>query len=124
MMRILLSLTLSGSALALLLLALRYLILKKMPSTVYYYAWLFVLLRFILPLPGLVPTELRERMKCKVRSIVERLPPIRRRSPKQRPPLLCQRRVPSRVMSRRLSSLSHTNPRQSSPRRGQKQSVM
>ncbi len=60
MMRILLSLTLSGSALALLLLALRYLILKKMPSTVYYYAWLFVLLRFILPLPGLVPTELRE----------------------------------------------------------------
>ena len=60
MMRVLLSLTLSGSALALLLLALRYLILKKMPSTVFYYAWLFVLLRFILPLPGLVPTELRE----------------------------------------------------------------
>ena len=59
-MQILLSLTLSGSALTLLLLALRYLILKKMPSTVYYYAWLLVLLRFILPLPGLVPTELRE----------------------------------------------------------------
>jgi hypothetical protein len=59
-MRILLNLTLSGSALAFLLLALRYLILKKMPSTVYYYAWLLVLLRFILPLPGLVPTGLRE----------------------------------------------------------------
>ena len=49
------TLTLSGSALALLLLALRYLILKKMPSTVYYYAWLLVLLRFALPLPGFVP---------------------------------------------------------------------
>ena len=54
-MKTLLLLTLSGSALALLLLALRYLILKRMPSTVYYYAWLLVLLRFALPLPGLVP---------------------------------------------------------------------
>ena len=33
-MRILLNLTLSGSALALLLLALRYLLLRRMPSTV------------------------------------------------------------------------------------------
>lgn len=52
-----LSLTLGGSAMALLLLALRYVLLKKMPSTVYYYAWLLVLLRFVLPLPGLVPVE-------------------------------------------------------------------
>ena len=55
-LKLLLTLTLSGSALTILLLALRYLILKKMPSTVYYYAWLLVLLRFTLPLPGLVPT--------------------------------------------------------------------
>ena len=55
-METLLTLTLSGSALALLLLALRYLLLRRMPSTVYYYAWLLVLLRFALPLPGLVPT--------------------------------------------------------------------
>ena len=54
-MKTLLLLTLSGSALALLLLALRYLFLKRMPSTVYYYAWLLVLLRFALPLPGLIP---------------------------------------------------------------------
>ncbi|MBR4393904.1 MAG: right-handed parallel beta-helix repeat-containing protein [Oscillospiraceae bacterium] len=54
-MNTLLVLTLSGSVLALLLLALRYLILRKMPSTVYYYAWLLVLLRFVLPLPGLIP---------------------------------------------------------------------
>lgn len=54
-MKTLLLLTLSGSALALLLLALRYLFLKRMPSAVYYYAWLLVLLRFALPLPGLVP---------------------------------------------------------------------
>ena len=54
-MQTLLTLTVSGSALTVILLALRYLILKKMPSTVYYYAWLLVLLRFLLPLPGLVP---------------------------------------------------------------------
>ena len=52
-----LSLTLGGSAMALVLLALRYVFLKKMPSTVYYYAWLLVLLRFILPLSGLIPVE-------------------------------------------------------------------
>ena len=48
-------LTFSGSVLALLLLGLRYFLLRRMPSTVYYYAWLLVLLRFALPLPGLVP---------------------------------------------------------------------
>ena len=46
-MTTLLTLTLSGSTLTLLLLALRYLLLKRMPSTVYYYAWLLVLLRFV-----------------------------------------------------------------------------
>ena len=55
-MQTLFALTLSGSAMALLLLALRYMFLRRMPSTVYYYAWLLVLLRFVLPLPGLVPT--------------------------------------------------------------------
>lgn len=54
-MKTLLLMTLGGSALALLLLALRYLFLRRMPSTVYYYAWLLVLLRFALPLPGLIP---------------------------------------------------------------------
>ena len=54
-MNTLLALTLSGSVLALLLLSLRYFVLRKMPSTVYYYAWLLVLLRFALPLPGLIP---------------------------------------------------------------------
>ena len=57
MLLVFLSLTLGGSAMALVLLALRYVFLKKMPSTVYYYAWLLVLLRFILPLPGLIPVE-------------------------------------------------------------------
>ena len=48
--------TISGSIIALLLLCLRYTVLRKMPSTVYYYAWLLVLLRFALPLPGLIFT--------------------------------------------------------------------
>ena len=56
-MPLLLELTLSGSVLALLLLGLRYLALPKMPSTVYYYAWLLVLLRLALPLPGLIPAD-------------------------------------------------------------------
>ena len=55
-METLLSLTLSGSALALLLLCLRLLLRRRLPSAVYYYAWLLVLLRFLLPLPGLIPT--------------------------------------------------------------------
>ena len=56
-MQIILSLTLSGSAMALVLSALRYILLKRMPSTVYYYAWMLVLLRFVLPLPGIFPME-------------------------------------------------------------------
>ncbi|MCR4607379.1 MAG: right-handed parallel beta-helix repeat-containing protein [Oscillospiraceae bacterium] len=55
-MKILLMMTLSGSALTLFLLFLRYVVLRRMPSTIYYYAWLFVLLRFVLPLPGLIPS--------------------------------------------------------------------
>jgi len=55
-MSTMLVLTISGSVLALLLVGLRYTVLRKMPSTIYYYAWLLVLLRFALPLPGLVPT--------------------------------------------------------------------
>ncbi len=60
-MKTLLVLTLSGSGLALLLLGLRYVALRRMPSTVYYYAWLLVLLRFALPLPGLIPTTVETR---------------------------------------------------------------
>lgn len=56
-MHTMLVMTLSGSVLALLLMGLRYTVLRKMPSTVYYYAWLLVLLRFTLPLPGLVPAN-------------------------------------------------------------------
>ena len=60
-MKTLLFMTLSGSLLSLLLLALRYKALKKMPSTVYYYAWLLVLLRFAIPFPGLIPAAVRAK---------------------------------------------------------------
>ena len=53
MIETLLWLTLGGSVLTVFLFALRRL-LRKMPSTVYYYAWLLVLLRFALPIPGLL----------------------------------------------------------------------
>ena len=52
----LLFVTFGGSVLALLLLTIKALLRSKLPNTVYYYAWLLVLLRFALPLPGLVPT--------------------------------------------------------------------
>lgn len=60
-MKTLLALTLSGSVLALLLPGLRYFVLRRMSSTVYYYAWLLVLLRFALPLPGLIPTTVETK---------------------------------------------------------------
>ncbi len=55
MLHTLLSLTLSGSILAVLLFLLRLALRRQLSSTVYYYAWLFVLLRFLLPFPGLIP---------------------------------------------------------------------
>ena len=47
-MRTLITLTLSGSALALVLSLLNVILGRKISKTVYYYAWLLVLLRFLL----------------------------------------------------------------------------
>ena len=52
---LLLGLSLSGTLLALLLMLLRRLAGRRLPSAFYYFAWLLVLLRFVLPLPGLMP---------------------------------------------------------------------
>lgn len=49
---LLLSLSLGGSLLALLVLGLRLLLGRRLPSLFYYFAWLLVLLRFALPIPG------------------------------------------------------------------------
>ena len=57
---IFLSLTLGGSVLALLLLLGKKLVFKKLSNTFYYYAWLVVLLRFLVPLPGAIPTAPRQ----------------------------------------------------------------
>ena len=54
MLELLLSLSIAGSVLALLLLLLRRALGRRIPSTFYYYAWLLVLLRFVLPVPGLL----------------------------------------------------------------------
>ena len=48
-------LSLSGSALGLVLMLARRTVGKRLPSTLWYYAWLPVLLRLVLPLPGLIP---------------------------------------------------------------------
>ena len=55
LLRTVLTLSLGGSVLALLLLLLRCLFGRRLPSAFFYYAWLIVLLRFVLPLPGLIP---------------------------------------------------------------------
>lgn len=57
---IFLSLTLGGSVLALLLLLGKRFVFKKLSNTFYYYAWLVVLLRFLVPLPGAMPTAPRQ----------------------------------------------------------------
>ena len=55
LMKTLLLLSASGSVLGLLLILARRLSGKRLPSTLWYYAWLPVLVRFVLPLPGLIP---------------------------------------------------------------------
>ena len=54
-LQLLLLLSLGGTAMGLVLMAVRKLLGNRLPSAVYYYAWLLVLVRLILPLPGLVP---------------------------------------------------------------------
>lgn len=54
MLELLFSLSIAGSVLALLLMLLRRALGRRIPSTFYYYAWLLVLLRFVLPVPGLL----------------------------------------------------------------------
>ena len=51
-LKLVLSLSLGGSLLALLVLGMRLLLGRRLPSIFYYYAWLLVLLRLVLPLPG------------------------------------------------------------------------
>ena len=53
-----LALTAGGSILIVLLLLLNRVLGKQLSNTAYYYAWLLVMLRFLLPLPGLLPTSL------------------------------------------------------------------
>jgi len=54
-MRTILYLSLSGSLLAFLLMLMKSLLGTRLSSKVYYYAWILVLLRFVLPVQGLVP---------------------------------------------------------------------
>ena len=91
-MRIFLTLTLGGSALTLMLLALRYVIIRKLPSTVYYYAWLLVLLRFVLPLPGFVPAGVQEAAPAQ--SVVSTTLPMAEDEAAFRPALPSENRAP------------------------------
>ena len=56
MLRMLLALTAGGTLLAAVLMGLQRLMKNRLPASFAYYAWLLVLLRFVLPLPGLLPT--------------------------------------------------------------------
>lgn len=56
-LHILMLLSLGGTAMALVLMLMRRVMKGRLPSTVYYYAWLLVLLRLVTPLPGLLPVE-------------------------------------------------------------------
>jgi len=56
MLRMLLALTAGGTLLAAVLMGLQRLMKSRLPASFAYYAWLLVLLRFVLPLPGLLPT--------------------------------------------------------------------
>lgn len=56
-LQLVLSLSLGGSLLALLVLGLKWTLRRKLPSAFYYCAWLLVLLRLVLPLPGFLSLE-------------------------------------------------------------------
>ena len=76
-MRILFTLTLCGSLLTLLLLLLKKILGLKFSSTVYYYAWLLVLLRFLIPMPGLLPLSERSTSAPEtVRSVPYEVPEL------------------------------------------------
>lgn len=49
-----LSLSIGGTMMALMLYGMRWIFANRLPSAFYYYAWMLVLLRFALPLPGLL----------------------------------------------------------------------
>ncbi len=55
MLCMILSLSLGGTALAAVLMLLQRVMKMRLPAGFAYYAWLLVLLRFVLPLPGLLP---------------------------------------------------------------------
>lgn len=55
LLQMILLLSVSGTVMGLLLLGLRAVMKKRLPSSFYYYAWLLVLVRMALPLPGLMP---------------------------------------------------------------------
>lgn len=55
--QLVLSLSIGGSLMALLVLGLKWVLRRKLPSAFYYCAWLLVLLRLVLPLPGFMRLE-------------------------------------------------------------------
>ncbi len=67
-LRLLLLLSLGGTVMGLVLMGLRKLLGKRLPSAVYYYAWLLVLVRLVLPLPGLVPMGAEEPAEAPVKA--------------------------------------------------------
>ena len=57
LLQLVLSLSLGGSLMALLVLGIQWMLRGKLPSAFYYCAWLAVLLRLVLPLPGFMSLE-------------------------------------------------------------------
>ena len=60
LLQLVLSLSLGGSLMALLVLGLKWTLRGKLPSAFFYCAWLAVLLRLVLPLPGFMSLDSRE----------------------------------------------------------------
>lgn len=60
LLQLVLSLSLGGSLMALLVLGIQWMLRGKLPSAFYYCAWLAVLLRLVLPLPGFMNLDSRE----------------------------------------------------------------
>lgn len=92
MLEMLISLSVAGSVLALLLLLLRRALGRRIPSTFYYYAWLLVLLRFVLPVPGLMRLERPAAQSTPVAQVQQ---PLRENTPRPAVTFVPVQTVPS-----------------------------
>jgi beta-lactamase regulating signal transducer with metallopeptidase domain len=113
-LKLLLTLSLGGTSLGCLLLIIQRLAGKKLPSAFYYYAWLLVLVRLALPLPGLLSLGTGQAAATVAQTAVTDavyLPAASTPSPTQAAPVL---NTETEVQSVTVTHVEETSPKAAS----------